>query len=392
MNWKAPQEDQMLRIHLLQQLMKQHNAEAILITCSVNLYYTCSSVFNGFLYIPQCGTPHAFTRRSVDNIPYPSTNIRKIEDLPTAMQTLGIKLPTTLYLECDELSYSEVQRIANTFNNAILKNGTTLLRESRSHKSPWELDQLRYSARLHEKSYGAIKACYFPGITDTEFQHKIEYIMRQNGSIGLFNAFGNNMDIFMGSLLAGDNAAAPSPFDFALGGEGTHPILPLGANGSRLQRGTSIMIDMAGNYCGYMTDMTRVFSVGSLPDLAYYAHSVALDIQAELMSYAKVGTSCAEIYNRTLQRVKEAKLDSYFMGTTQQAKFVGHGIGLQINEPPVLTPRSQEVLCEHTVFAFEPKFVIPGVGAVGIENSFVVAQNSIEKLTLFPEEIIDLTC
>ena len=76
------------------------------------------------------------------------------------------------------------------------------------------------------------------------------------------------------------------------------------------------------------------------------------------------------------------------MGTEQQAKFVGHGIGIQINELPVLTPRSKEELLPNMVFALEPKFVIPGVGAVGIENSFLVTETGVEKLTRFNEEII----
>ena len=78
------------------------------------------------------------------------------------------------------------------------------------------------------------------------------------------------------------------------------------------------------------------------------------------------------------------------MGTEQQAKFVGHGIGIQINELPVLTPRSKEELLPNMVFALEPKFVISGVGAVGIENSFLVTETGVEKLTRFNEEIIPL--
>jgi Xaa-Pro aminopeptidase len=87
---------------------------------------------------------------------------------------------------------------------------------------------------------------------------------------------------------------------------------------------------------------------------------------------------------------KENGLEKYFMGTKQQAKFVGHGIGLQINELPVLTPRSKETLLPGMVFALEPKFVIPGTGAVGIENSFLVTEDGLEKLTIFEESIIQL--
>jgi len=149
-------------------------------------------------------------------------------------------------------------------------------------------------------------------------------------------------------------------------------------------------VDMAGNFTDYLSDMTRVFSIGALPELAYRAHQVALDIQNEIEATAKPGIACADLYNRAYSKVEKAGLTPYFMGTKQQAKFIGHGIGLEINEPPVFTPRSNERLQPNTAFAIEPKFVIPQVGTVGIENSYLVTDTGIEKLTLFDEKIIPL--
>ncbi len=109
-----------------------------------------------------------------------------------------------------------------------------------------------------------------------------------------------------------------------------------------------------------MTDMTRVFSLGKTLDIAYDAHQVSIDIHNHIMDIVKPGVSCADLYNISMEMVKKHNLESYFMGTKQQAKFVGHGVGLEINEPPVLTPRSKEILEPGIVFALEPKFVIPG--------------------------------
>jgi len=147
---------------------------------------------------------------------------------------------------------------------------------------------------------------------------------------------------------------------------------------------------MAGNYTPYMTDMTRVFSVGKLTEQAYRAHQTSLTIQSEIENMAHPGVVCSELYNIAANIAEKEGFAGNFMGTKQQAKFVGHGIGIQINELPVLTPRSKEELQPNMVFALEPKFVIPGVGAVGIENSFLVTETGIEKLTHFEEEIIQL--
>ena len=198
------------------------------------------------------------------------------------------------------------------------------------------------------------------------------------------------MDIFMGSILAGDNAQVASPFDYALGGEGVSPILPLGANGSSLKPGSTIMIDMAGNYQPYMDDMSRTFVIEHAPDIAYFAHEVSIKIHNTIKAYAKPGTSCSDIYNTAFELVKENNLEAYFMGTVQQAKFIGHGVGLEINEPPVLTPRSKETLVAGMSIALEPKFVLPGIGPVGIENTYIVKENKIENITLCNEELIIL--
>lgn len=374
----------------IQQAMQQINADGCLLTVDVNLYYTTGRLFNGYFYLPAEGDPWFFVKRpnglKGERIAY----IRKPEQMPELFATNGLKMPEKLLLEADELTYNDYIRIQSVFQPKETANATALMRKLRQIKTPYEIEQFRISARQHAKTYAEIPTCYQPGMTDVQFQAEIERCMRRNGSLGMFRAFGANMDIFMGSVLAGDNAEAPSPFDFALGGNGLDSSCPLGADGTLLKEGTAIMVDMAGNYTAYMTDMTRVFSIGKLTDLAYRAHQTALNIQNEIENIARPGISCAELYNLALQITEKEGLGRYFMGTKQQAKFVGHGIGIQINELPVLTPRSKELLEPNMVFALEPKYVIPGVGAVGIENSFLVTDNGLEKITRFEEEIIKL--
>ena len=374
----------------MQKSMQQTGADGCLLSVDVNLYYTTGQIYSGYFYLPSKGEPWFFVKRpnglSGDQVEY----IRKPEQMIESFAKHGLKMPEKLLLEADELTYNDYIRLQNIFNPKETGNATTLMRTLREVKTPHELALFRISAERHAAVYAEIPDCFHPGMTDLEFQYEIEKRMRKHGSLGLFRAFGANMDIFMGSILAGENAEAPSPFDFALGGGGMDASCPLGANGTILKEGTAIMVDMAGNYTAYMTDMTRVFSVGKLNEQAYHAHQTALTIQHEIEQMARPGIVCAELYNKAIQITEREGLSDYFMGTKQQAKFVGHGIGIQINELPVLTPRSKEVLEPNMVFALEPKFVIPGVGAVGIENSFLVTESGIEKLTHSPEDIIEL--
>ncbi|MEA4905080.1 MAG: M24 family metallopeptidase, partial [Petrimonas sp.] len=260
----------------------------------------------------------------------------------------------------------------------------------RSVKSEYELTQMRECANIHARVYEQIPSIYRAGMTDIEFQAELEREMRLAGSAGIFRTFGENMDIFMGSVLAGDNAQSASPFDFALGGQGLSPLLPIGANGTKLITGTTLMVDMAGNYRPWMSDMTRSFALGTVPEIAYKAHRVSINICEAISATAKSGTPCADLYFLAEKMVRRNGLADYFMGTEQQAKFVGHGVGLEINEPPVLAPRSKEILQSGMAIAVEPKFVLPGIGAVGIENTYIVRNGGLEKITVCEEGLMVL--
>lgn len=379
-----------LKWRRIQQAMRQEEADGCLLTMNVNLYYVSGQVFNGYFYLPAEGRPYWFVKR----LTVPETNqvhvIRKPEQMPDFFRDLNLAMPRKLLLEADELSYNEYIRLQHVFRAEATGNASALIRHIRMIKTPWEIEQMRISARKHEAVYREIPACYRPGMRDIELQIEIEKRMRVHGSLGYFRAFGSNMDIFMGSLLAGENAGEPSPFDFALGGKGIHASGPLGANGTLLREGTTVMADMSGNYTAYQTDMTRVFSIGKLPDRAYRVHRVALEIQARMERTAKPGVSCAELYRDALAMAGQEGLKDCFMGTHLQAKFVGHGVGLEINELPVLTTRSKDILQPGMTFAFEPKFVLAGIGAVGIENTFLVTDSGVEKMTLLDENIIEL--
>ena len=260
-------------------------------------------------------------------------------------------------------------------------NGTPLIRQARSVKTPVEIEMFRRSGIAHAKAYEQIPGVYRPGMTDIEFSIEIERLMRLQGCLGIFRVFGRSMEIFMGSVLTGDNAGYPSPYDFALGGQGLDPALPGGANKTPLKEGQSVMVDLGGNFNGYMNDMSRVFSIGKLPEEAYTAHQVCLDIQEKIASIARPGIACEVLYDTAVEVVKAAGFADKFMGTGQQ----------EINEAPVLAPRIKQQLEPGMVFALEPKIVIPGVGPVGIENSWVVTNEGIEKLTNCNEEIIELS-
>jgi len=388
---QLPQTETSARLQKLQQTIIDLQAEACIITSPVNQYWLTGFIFDGYILVYAEGEPLLFVRRptglSGENI----VGIRKPEQIPSLLREAGLQVPKKVLLESDAITLSAALRLQAALEMPEIKNISAAIRTLRSVKSEYELNQIRESAAIHTEVYGLIPSLYRKGMTDLALQIEIERQMRLHGSAGIFRSFGENMDIFMGSMLAGDNAQAASPYDYALGGEGITPLLPLGVNGTLLVPGTTLMVDMAGNYRPNMDDMTRTFVIEHAPDIAYKAHQVSLDIVHAVEETTRAGVPCAELWHLAEKIVKENKLEAYFMGTAQQAKFVGHGVGLEINEPPVLTPRSKEVLESGMAFALEPKFVLPGIGAVGIENTYIVHDDRLEKITLCEEALVVLS-
>jgi len=382
-------QEYILRQTKIREQLIHEKVDACLLSTTVNILYANGSIFSGYYYIPVEGEPLLFVKRPVglkgEHIHY----IRKPEQIPEILTKRGIKKPGRLMLEGDEMGHSEWLRLQACFSESELINGTAALRTVRSIKTDYEVSLIRASAIAHVKAYKRIPEIYRPGMTDMSFAIEIEYIMRHEGNQGLFRTFGD-MDAFMGSVLAGDNAEVASPYDFALGGAGT-VFNPIGAAGHLLKSGESIMIDMCGNFSGYLDDLSRTFSIGKLTEKAYKAHQVSIDIQNYLQETMKEGAVCEDLYEMSLKIAENAGLADCYMGLTQQAKFVGHGVGLVINELPVLAMRSKEILKPNMTIAIEPKFVIKGVGAVGVEDTYLVGKNQSERLTMLDFEIIDLS-
>lgn len=137
-----------------------------------------------------------------------------------------------------------------------------------------------------------------------------------------------------------------------------------------------------------MTDMTRTFYLKEISDLARKAHECSIDICRECAKAGVPGKKASELYELAMEMAENRGLKDYFMGHHQKAGFIGHGVGIEINEAPVLAPRSRDIITEGNVIAIEPKFVIPGTGAVGIENTYVVTAEGMRCITPAPEELI----
>lgn len=385
-------EETSLHIDKIRIEMRRAGIEAILVASNANIYYTTGRFFRGYVYITSDNIAEWFVMKPqvFDKEPF-IHEIRKPELIPEILRQSGYKSPDNIALEFDDLSYSDILRLRNLFPETKYENGSIILKRARMTKTEWEIQEMKIDGKHQTKVYGEVRDCYRKGMSDLELQIEIEKRLRLEGALGVSRVSGNFMEINLGSVISGDNADNPGPYEFTMGGRGMHPALPVGADNSEIREGQTVMIDMNGAFNGYQTDITRVWSLGETSDLAKKAHECSIKILHRLEKEAVPGIPVKNLYDIAMEIVDADGLKGYFMGHRSQVGFIGHGVGIELNELPVVTARSKDILEKNMTIALEPKFVIPHIGAVGDENTYVVREHGLENITEFPEEIQKFT-
>ena len=376
----ATVEDLPIRWEKVQALMRKLGAEGFLVASRIGILYLSGRVYRGYLYLPAEGCPLYFVQRPIGLQGEGVYAVRKPEQIPDCLAAEKIA-PKKILLEADDLTHGEWLRLSALFPAAEISNGSSVLRTARSVKTPYECKLVKLTCSRHVSVIDQFAMAYEPGMTDQQWMSGMFKLLLDAGCLGVIRTAGITMEGFVGSVLVGPNGGGKSPYDYALGGAGSHPSLPIGQSGVRMEPGMSALVDIPANFFGYISDCTRNYSVGPLCQRALDAHQTALEIEEALMEMGRPGTSCEALYQKSLEIAEKRGFADCFMGSGQKARFVGHGVGLVMNEWPVLGARSKHVLEENQVIAIEPKFVIDGVGAVGNEDTFLVTANGLVSLT-----------
>ncbi len=367
--------------------MRAAGTDGIVVSDNAGIYYLTGRVFCGYIYLHSDGRLRYYLRRPNHLQGDSVMQIRKPEDMTADI--MAAFAPGAVGLEEDSLPYSMAMRLRASLPAGA--SASPMLRAARAVKTPAEIELMRRSGIAQAEVYSRIPHLYADGMSDIELQIEIERALRLHGCLGIFRIAGQSMELHMGNVLTGANADTPSPYDFAMGGAGLDPSIPVGADGTIIHPGLPVMVDMNGNFTGYMTDMTRCYCLGEPHPEAVRLNELSRNICAAVAEAAVPGAAARDLYELAAGMAREAGYAEAFMGHRYHAGFVGHGIGIEVNELPVLAPRSRDILAEGMTYACEPKFVVPGMGAVGIENTYVVrASGPAECITPAPEQIISL--
>lgn len=390
----TPREELAGRVVRLQKLLREKGVDGAVIVDNAGLFYFAGTVQRSWLFIPAEGDPVLLVKKSyararqesaLNNV-LPLENIR---ELPSVLAGHGFGPPSCLGLELDVLPASDYLRFRQILPDARIVDISPLARSVRAVKSAFELELIKSAAALSQKMFSFAKELLQEGMTEVELAGSLEGFARRHGHVGYVRTRGFNMELVYGHLLAGENGAVPSFLESPTGGSGLTPAFPQGAGKRVIGRNEPVLIDYVTVLEGYMVDQTRVFCLGRLPEKLVRAHRAALEIQEMLKEKGKPGAVCGGLYELAAGMAEKYGLAGHFMGFPEPVPFVGHGLGIELNELPVIARGSRTALEEGMVLALEPKFIFPE-GVVGIENTFVVTPGGLETLTVFEEDVICL--
>ncbi|MDD4126848.1 MAG: Xaa-Pro peptidase family protein [Methanomicrobium sp.] len=345
----------------------------------VNLYYFTGTMQEGVLLIPRDRDAVFFVRNSYSRALSESSfkDIRPIKNFRDAAEDFFVD-GETIFIETELVPYAHLQRFLKYFPFKKIASADKLIADVRSVKSDYELTLIKKSGDIHRHVTENIAPDMLKeGMSEAEFGTSLFKVLVDEGHQGIvrFGMFDN--EIVMGHIGFGESSIYSSYFNGASGNCGIGPYAPvLGSNKRKLKKGDLVYLDVGCGYHGYQTDKTMTYMFRkSLPEEAIEIHNKCVEIQNVIASRLKSGEIPSEIY-QTIMDSLDDDFKRNFMGYgDRKVKFLGHGIGLLIDEMPVIAKGFDEPLSENMTLAIEPKQGIKNIGMVGIENTFIVTKS-----------------
>jgi Xaa-Pro aminopeptidase len=390
----TPQAEIDQRIEKLRKQLEENNIGAALFVQRADLLYFAGSIQEAHLYVPVDDEPILMVFKSLDRAIAESPLSRIVplaspKAVPDVLDQYGYKVPSVMGMELDVLPANLYFTYQKVFEEKNLVDISHLIRLVRAVKSAYEIELMRRAAKGSDQVAARVPELLHEGMTELELAGKVEAEARKLGHQGIVRMRYWGAEVFYGHLMAGPSGAVPSFPRSPTGGSGASPAVAQGPGFRPIQRHEPVMLDYVFALNGYYSDHTRIFSIGEPADELMAAHTAMLDVQNLIKKEAKPGVKSGDIYELAIERTRTLGYDKYFMGVgDERIRFVGHGIGVELDEYPFLASGQTLELQENMILALEPKLIFPGKGVVGIENTHRVTENGLEQFGRFQDEIV----
>jgi Xaa-Pro aminopeptidase len=238
-----------------------------------------------------------------------------------------------------------------------LEPANNLIREIRKIKDRQEIELIRKACNLTSEGMRVAFETIKPGITEKEVAVEVEYAMRKKGSDG------TGFDTIVAS--------------------GVYSAFPHGACSNRIIReGDLVVVDLGATYEFYRSDMTRTFTAGKSSEKQRKIYETVKLAHQKAFETIKPNIPAREVDAAARQVIEAAGYGEFFVHN------LGHGVGLEVHEAPILSPDSKDVLAAGNVVTDEPGIYLPAYGGVRIEDTVLITQTGAEKLTIGPYTLV----
>ena len=399
-DWRVPVSELEQRISKLADLLQENNLPGALIQSPVDLYYYAGGRQNGALFIPATGSKAStdsggegstfFVRRSIKRAEFEAGGtdapfaINKFPSLRVLAETLSnMGAETSPALQKGELPADFHEK----FTSVLAPLGkpadcTQLIHSQRETKSSWELSMMREGALVQQAMFDTVRTEIAAGKTELELVAAAEATSRERGFGGNVQMRRFPLQCDRAVIVSGRAGGIPSFFDSAIGGTGAHPLAGMGSGFNKIRENQPILVDLVHVHRGYVVDATRMFSVGKLDETWLERLDSMVEVSDAVVNSLGRGEDCSKAWEIGSQLATSMGHSDHLMGMSpDQSKFLGHSVGLQLDESPVVAKGFDRPLPNNGVMAIEPKLVF-AEGSIGIEDTWLKTENGLERLTL----------
>jgi Xaa-Pro dipeptidase len=374
------------RIRTLQSQMGE--MDGALLFHAVDVCYFSGTAQDGLVYIPRDGEPVVMMKRSLERAVRESPlEVRALKNMRNLKSDLDIPAKATVGLEMDVLPCSFYFKVDKALQDTRFVDVAEKIKHIRSVKSDFELSLIKEAARILEVGFSSVPDFLEEGMKEVDLICRLESVMRSIGHQGSLRFRRFNSIVPLGHVMSGAEAAFPSFLASPSGGRGTSLIFPQGAGFAKIKRNEPIFVDSVGIYNGYIADATRIFSLGRLEPELEDAYQAACQIEEALARELASGKTGKELFELSEEEGARLGYLDYLGGTNgNKCGFVGHGVGLELDEYPVIGPLNHPIQSNMTI-AIEPKIIYPDKGVLGIEDTYLTGPGGAVSLTHMPREI-----
>jgi len=389
----SPKREIERRIKSFQTVLEDNHLEAALIYQDVDLFYLTGTMQQAVLLVPVQNRPLLLVKKELSRARVESP-LSKIEALPSlaklgaAINHYGYRIPDRFGMELDVLPFNTYRFFKDQLQFKKAVDVSPYIRNLRAVKSEFEIDLMRKAGDMGRRLYQNVPALLKEGMTEMELAGRMIRKALSLGDQNILRSRGFNSSAFNWHVISGRSGTYQSRNDAPFAGLGLSPAFPMGASLKPIKQGEPVLIDFGNCYNGYQVDQTRMFSLGQPSKEYLNAYGSLKEIEGQILEHLRPGNSAESIYRLALKTAKKLGYEDSFLGPRgQRVKFVAHGVGLEIDEPPFLAQGHTYPLKEGMTLALELKIVLEKA-AIGFENTVVILKDGVEKLTTADEDFI----